>query len=251
MKRRLDLRIAESGLLPSREKARRAIMAGTVRVNGRRIDRPGTPVRESDVVELVERERFASRGGEKLEGALEHFRLDVAGFHAIDLGASTGGFTDCLLQRGAQRVLAVDVGRGQLAWKLRQDPRVIPMEKTNARHLDPEHLPGNFPPADLVTIDCSFISLSRLLPAARGLVRDRGSILALIKPQFEAGRREADRGRGVIRDPAIHRRVIDEIRSLATGELELDWLGHCVSSLAGPSGNREFFCHTRHHHGKH
>ncbi len=245
---RLDQHLVQEGLCPSREKARRTIMAGEVRLNGRAGLKPSTPVGRDDAVELAARERFASRGGYKLEGALEHFRLEVEGWIAIDLGASTGGFTDCLLQRGAARVLAVDVGMGQLAWRLRKDPRVVPMERTNARHLAPGRLPEGFAGADLAVIDCSFISLSLILPAARELVAGRGLVLALIKPQFEAGRAEASRHRGVIRDEGIHRRVIGEIEELATRSLGLEWMGHCPSVLEGPSGNREFFCLCRKRH---
>jgi 23S rRNA (cytidine1920-2'-O)/16S rRNA (cytidine1409-2'-O)-methyltransferase len=166
--------------------------------------------------------------------------VDVSGLQAIDLGASTGGFTDCLLQRGAARVYAVDVGRGQLAWKLRRDPRVLVMEKTNARELVPGRFPVPFAPVDLVVIDCSFISLQKILPAAVALLRASGKIVGLVKPQFEAGKAEADKGAGVIRDPAVHRRVVAELAEFVAGLPGVQWRGLTESPLLGPAGNREF-----------
>lgn len=162
------------------------------------------------------------------------------GLIAADLGASTGGFTDCLLQHGAARVYAVDVGQGQLAWKLRQDPRVVVMEKTNARHLQPAALPPPFAGAGLVVIDCSFISLKKILPAAVALLTADGKIVALVKPQFEAGKAEVDKGRGVIRDPAVHERVLDELESFVAALPGLVWRGTVESPLLGPAGNKEF-----------
>ncbi len=205
---RVDQELVARGLCDSREKAKRAVMAGQVRVNGQVARKPSDAVRKSDQLELAQGEKFVSRGGYKLEHGLDFFGLSVAGLTAIDLGASTGGFTDCLLQRGAAKVYAVDVGQGQLAWKLRQDPRVVVMEKTNARELTPAHFPPPFAPADLVVVDCSFISLRKILPPAIALLRPSGRLVALIKPQFEAGKAEADKGAGVIRDPAIHQRVL-------------------------------------------
>ncbi len=239
--KRLDAALVERGLCESREKAQRAIMAGQVSVNGHPARKPGDRVRTGDELALASAEKYVSRGGLKLEHALEHFKIEVAGKTAVDLGASTGGFTDCLLQHGAARVYAVDVGHGQLAWKLRQDPRVVVMEKTNARNLSAADFPAPFPPADLVVIDCSFISLTRLLPVAVALLRKPGSIVALIKPQFEAGRAEADKGKGVITDPAIHARVLREMEAFAAAQPELAWRGTTVSPLTGPAGNREFF----------
>jgi len=166
--------------------------------------------------------------------------LAVKGWVALDLGASTGGFTDCLLQHGAARVFAIDVGRGQLAWKLRQDARVVVMEKTNARGLTPDRMPTPFAPADLAVIDCSFISLRKILPAAIALLHPAGRIVALIKPQFEAGKAEADRGRGVIRDPEIHGRVLKELQEFVLARPGLIWRGMVESPLAGPAGNKEF-----------
>ncbi|HXG48918.1 MAG TPA: TlyA family RNA methyltransferase, partial [Methylomirabilota bacterium] len=208
MAQRLDIALVERGLCETREKARRAVMAGTVRINERPACKPSDPVQPSDVLTVQGGEKFVSRGGLKLERALNEFAVDVTGWTVIDLGASTGGFTDCLLQRGAARVFAVDVGHGQLAWKLRQDPRVVVMERTNARHLTPAHFPVPFSPVDLVVIDCSFISLRMILPPAVALLRPFGKVLALVKPQFEAGKAEADRGAGVITDPEVHRRVV-------------------------------------------
>jgi 23S rRNA (cytidine1920-2'-O)/16S rRNA (cytidine1409-2'-O)-methyltransferase len=240
MRQRLDQALVDRGLCESREKARRAIMAGGVRVNGHPAAKASDAVREGDRVELTAREKFVSRGGQKLDHALEFFHLDVRGVTAIDLGASTGGFTDCLLQRGAARVFAVDVGQGQLAWTLRQDARVVVMEKTNARTLTPAHFPPPFAPADLVVIDCSFISLRKILPAAVDLTRPAGNIVALIKPQFEAGREEADRGAGVITDPAVHARVLRELEEFAGQLPGVRWRGVTESPLLGPAGNKEF-----------
>ncbi|MBL9135962.1 MAG: TlyA family RNA methyltransferase [Verrucomicrobiales bacterium] len=237
---RLDQRLVELGLCESREKAQRAVLAGMVRLNGQRADKPGRKIRPDDQVELEAPERYVSRGGFKLEHALQTFALVVSGLRAIDIGASTGGFTDCLLQHGAQSVDAVDVGRGQLAWKLRQDPRVRVHEGVNARHLTPVSFPAPFVPFDLAVADCSFISLRKILPPVEPLLRSGGRMVVLIKPQFEAGREDADRGRGVISDPGIHARVIDELRSFALGSTRLQWMGHTESPLLGPAGNKEF-----------
>ncbi len=215
-------------------------MAGVVRVNGHVAQKASDAVREGDAVEVLARDRFVSRGGLKLEHALEKFAVDPTGLTAIDLGASTGGFTDCLLQRGAGQVFAVDVGQGQLAWKLRQDPRVMVMERLNARHLTRAHFPPSFEPVELVVIDCSFISLRSILPAAVPLLRSGGRLVALIKPQFEAGKAEADRGRGVITDPAVHQRVIAELQAFISAETSLVWRDLTESPIQGPAGNREF-----------
>jgi len=238
---RLDVALVDRGLCESREKARRAIMAGQVTVNGQVASKPSDRVRPADELALAAPEKYVSRGGFKLEHVLQHFKIDCAGKTAVDLGASTGGFTDCLLQHGAAKVFAVDVGHGQLAWKLRQDPRVVVMEKTNARELSPASFPLPSPPADLVVIDCSFISLTRLLPVAVALLKNSASIVALIKPQFEAGREEADKGKGVITDPAIHARVLRELEAFAASLPEIAWRGTTASPLLGPAGNREFF----------
>lgn len=238
--KRVDVALVERGLCESREKAQRAVMAGQVRINDRPARKASDSVRENDSLELVAQEKFVSRGGHKLEHALEHFHLNVHGVVAIDLGASTGGFTDCLLQRGAARVYAVDVGHGQLAWKLRQDSRVVVMEKTNARHLSPASFPAPFQPVDLIVADCSFISLRKILGPAVALLKSTGKVVALIKPQFEAGRDEADRGAGVITDPAVHQRVIEELVAYVSGDLGQRWQGVTESPLLGPAGNKEF-----------
>jgi len=234
---RLDQALVERGLCESREKAKRAIMAGTVKINGQLARKPSDSVKPEDELALTAAEKFVSRGGHKLEHALEHFKMDVTGLTAMDLGASTGGFTDCLLQRGAAKVFAVDVGQGQLAWKLRRDKRVVVMEKTNARHLAPESFST---PADIIVIDCSFISLRKILPPAVALLKPLGNILALIKPQFEAGKAEVDKGEGVITDPAIHERVLRELEEFVAGDAQLRWRGVTESPLLGPAGNKEF-----------
>jgi len=238
-KQRLDAALTARGLAASREQAKRAVMAGRVRVNGAVCSKPGRPVGPDDALVVTEPERYVSRGGYKLEAALEAFGLDPQGRLAIDVGASTGGFTDCLLQRGAARVFAVDVGRGQLAWKLRQDPRVTVMERTNARRLAPEMFPQPFCPFDLAVIDCSFISLRLILPPVARLLQPGGDIVALIKPQFEAGKKAADRGRGVIRDPETRRRAVEAVEVFARSQ-GLIWLGAIPSPILGPAGNQEF-----------
>ncbi len=230
----------ERGLCESREKARRTVLAGQVRVNRQIADKPSRQVSQKDQIEIQAPERFVSRGGHKLEHALKTFQIDAQGCLAVDLGASTGGFTDCLLQHGASRVASVDVGHGQLAWKLRQDPRVICLEKTNARHLTSRQFPADFIPCDLVVVDCSFISLRLILPVALSLVRHGGRIVALIKPQFEAGKKEADRGEGVITDPLIHARILAELETFAATLPHSAWRGVTQSPLVGPAGNKEF-----------
>ena len=237
---RLDHALVNRGLCESREKAKRAIIAGLVRVNRQRAQKPSDPVQPEDQITLEAPEKYVSRGGHKLEHALHHFDLNVTGITAVDLGASTGGFTDCLLQHGAARLYAVDVGHGQLAWKLRQDPRVVVMERTNARALTRAQFPNSFSTADLVVIDCSFISLRKILPAAVALLRVSGKIIALIKPQFEAGKSEADRGAGVISDPAVHARVLRELERFVSTLGQVRWLGLTESPLLGPAGNKEF-----------
>jgi 23S rRNA (cytidine1920-2'-O)/16S rRNA (cytidine1409-2'-O)-methyltransferase len=232
MRARLDTVLVSRGLAESREKAKRLILAGNVRVNGQLAGKASDLVDETAAIALEATEKFVSRGGYKLEAALNAFHIDCTGKTCLDIGASTGGFTDCLLQRGAAQVQAVDVGKGQLAWKLRQDPRVIVRDEVNARHLTGE-------PVDLVTIDVSFISLTKILPAAAKLLRPGGKLVALIKPQFEAGRKFVSKG-GVVRDSAVHERVKTEVIEFATGTLGLGLLGVCESPLLGPAGNREF-----------
>lgn len=241
---RLDQVLVARGLCESREKAKRAVMAGLVRINGQVACKASDTVHEADALTLDATEKFVSRGGHKLEHALEHFALEVRGLTAVDLGASTGGFTDCLLQRGATRVFAVDVGQGQLAWKLRNDPRVVVLEKTNAREFTLEKLraTGNEAASvSFVVVDCSFISLRKILPAAVALLAPHGRVVALVKPQFEAGKAEADKGEGVITDPAVHTRVLTEIEAFVKAELPtVSWRGVTESPLLGPAGNKEF-----------
>ena len=232
-KERLDVLVVERGLTTSRSQAQRLIQAGLVRVAGQVADKPGTRIRVDASITLKTGPRFASRGGDKLEAGLDRFGLDIAGMVAADVGASSGGFTDCLLQRDASRVYAIDVGYGQLAWRLRNDQRVAVMERTNARYLD--NLPE---PVDLVTIDVSFISLGLILPAAIRWLRPQGQVVALIKPQFEAGRREVGKG-GVVRDPVIHQGVLERVLRTAD-ELDLALQGLMPSPLRGPAGNVEF-----------
>ena len=225
--------MVERGLVENRSRARALIMAGDVLVNGSPVTPAGARVRDTDELTLRAPPRFVSRGGDKLDHALSTFGIEVHGLVTADFGASTGGFTDCLLQRGASRVYAIDVGYGQLATRLRGDPRVIVMERTNARHLTalPEWI-------DLLTIDVSFIGLDLVLPAARNLLSERGRIIALIKPQFEAGRSEVGRG-GVVRDPRVHRGVLENHFMKAAG-LNLGVTGLAASPLRGPAGNIEF-----------
>jgi 23S rRNA (cytidine1920-2'-O)/16S rRNA (cytidine1409-2'-O)-methyltransferase len=237
---RLDQALVDRGLCDSREKAKRAVMAGTVKINGQLARKPSDAIKPNDEVSLIAPEKFVSRGGYKLEHALGYFQLDVTGLTALDLGASTGGFTDCLLQRGATKVYAVDVGQGQLAWKLRRDRRVVVMEKTNARELTPASFPSSFVPPALAVIDCSFISLRKILLPAVALLSASAKIVALIKPQFEAGKAEADKGEGVITDPAIHQRVIQELKEFVAAQSGLRWCGVSESPLLGPAGNKEF-----------
>ncbi len=232
-KERLDVLLVERGLVASRELGRRLILAGEVRVNDQLVDKPGARVATDADIRLEATPRFASRGGEKLAAALEAFGVPVAGRVCADVGASTGGFTDCLLQRGARKVYAIDVGYGQLAYALRTDPRVIVMERTNARYL--ESLPE---PASLVTIDVSFISLRLLLPVVWNWLAEPADVIPLIKPQFEAGRRDVGKG-GVVRDSKVHQRVLDEVLSAAQA-LGFAVRGLMRSPLTGPAGNVEF-----------
>ena len=237
---RLDQALVDRNICESREKAKRAIMAGQVLINGQPARKPSDAAKPEDELTLVAGEKYVSRGGLKLEHALQEFQLNVTGLIALDLGASTGGFTDCLLQAGAAQVFAVDVGQGQLAWKLRRDRRVVTMEKTNARHLTSAQFPQPFVPFPLIVVDCSFISLRKILPPAVALLPPGGKLVALIKPQFEAGKAEVDRGEGVIRDPAIHERVIAELRDFVVAQSGLGWRQVAESPLLGPAGNKEF-----------
>ncbi len=232
-KQRLDIELFQRGLAPSREKARGMIMAGEVLVNGEMRDKPGLRIAEDDVLTVKSKPQFVSRGGEKLAGALENFAFDVAGMICADVGASTGGFTDCLLQNDATKVYAIDVGYGQLDFRLRQDERVIVVERTNARYL--ENLPETI---DLVVIDASFISLRLLLPVIKRWLTPIGAVIALIKPQFEAGKGDVGKG-GVVRDTEIHSRVISEITEFSQ-ETGFQIRGLTRSPLKGPAGNIEF-----------
>lgn len=235
MKLRLDKLLLARNLAATRQKAQALIGAGQVLVNGIIIDKAGTQINEEALIEIKERCPFVSRGGLKLAKGLDFFHIDPTGFVCADVGASTGGFTDCLLQSGAVKVYAIDVGYGQLDWKLRQDPRVVVMERTNARHLKPGDIAE---PLDLAVIDASFISLRLLLPPLLAFFRDRPVILALIKPQFEVGKGKVGKG-GVVRDQLLHHEVIDEISRFAEG-LHLRSQGITESPVLGPKGNREF-----------
>lgn len=236
---RLDEAVAaKTGM--TRSQARSLIMEGRVRVNGTPATKAGQNVRADAEIVVAEPRRFVSRGGEKLEHALSAFGIDVRGLRALDVGASTGGFTDCLLQRGALAVVAVDVGYGQLDWRLRNDPRVEPMERTNFRHLGDGAFPEPFP---IIAIDTSFISLRTILARAVGFLSEDGAIVALVKPQFEAGRERLGPG-GVVRDGAVHRAVIREVRDAAAA-LGLITVGVVASPLLGPAGNREFLIELR------
>jgi 23S rRNA (cytidine1920-2'-O)/16S rRNA (cytidine1409-2'-O)-methyltransferase len=232
-RKRLDVLLVERGLAETRSKAQAIIMAGEVQVNGVMIDKPGTPCNADAFIEVHQRPKFVSRGGDKLEAALLHFRFSTVGKVAADVGASTGGFTDCLLQYGASKVYAVDVGYGQIAQKLRDDNRVVLMERTNARYL--EKLPE---PVNLVVIDASFISLRLILPVIINWLTDDGDVIALIKPQFEAGRAEVGKG-GVVRHREIHIKVLNTVLTFAAG-LGLALRGLVQSPIKGPAGNVEF-----------
>lgn len=234
-KERLDVLLVQRGLCPSREKAQRVIMAGGVFSGGTRLDKASQQLSNDTPLEVREADRYVGRGGHKLQAALTHFAIDPSGLVCLDVGASTGGFTDCLLQHGAARVYALDVGHGQLDWKIRNDPRVVVMEHCNARHLQPGDLPEK---AGLVVADVSFISLTLVLPPAAGVLTDGGVILALIKPQFELSRAEVGRG-GVVRDEALRDKAVEKIRGFAAGA-GWTWGGVVASPLAGADGNREF-----------
>lgn len=242
VKVRADQLLVSRELAPSRARAQALVLAGKVYVGETRIDKAGALVAEDAPITVRgEDHPYVSRGGVKLAGALDTFGVDPRGKRCIDLGASTGGFTDCLLQRGAASVAAVDVGYGQLAHKLRTDPRVLVLERTNARTLEPAQVGGA---ADLVVVDASFIGLAKLLPAAFACLAPRGELVALVKPQFEVGREEASRTKGVVRDPEVRARAIEGAVKDAE-EVGLEVLGTCDSALEGPKGNREAFLHAR------
>lgn len=241
-RRRLDVELVRRGLARSREEARAAIEAGRVLVAGAVATKPARLVDAAEPVEVAgPGPRYVSRGGDKLAAALDTFGVEVAGRRCLDAGASTGGFTDCLLDRGAAQVVAVDVGHGQLHPRLRADPRVVVRERTNVRRLRPTDVGGPF---DLVVADLSFISLATVAPALVGLARPGADLVVLVKPQFEAGRREAAKGAGVVRDPAVWRQVLERVRG-AFAALDAAMIGVMVSPLLGPAGNVEFFAHLR------
>jgi len=241
---RLDTLLVDRGLVASRERARALILAGQVRVNGQVASKAGTAVSlDAEITVAAPDHPYVGRGGVKLAHALERFAIGVEGRIALDIGASTGGFTDALLQHGAARVVALDVGHGQLDWKIRSDPRVDVIERVNARTLTAADLPAGRVPFDIVTIDVSFISLKLILPVVPPLLADSGDVVALVKPQFEAGRTEIGKG-GIVRDPAVHARVVGEVSDVANA-LGLGRAGTTESPIAGMEGNREFLLHLR------
>ena len=237
---RLDLLLVERGLAQSREKARALILAGQVLVQGQKIDKAGHSVSTHSKIELLESPKYVGRGGLKLEAALDHFRIQTAGRVCLDIGSSTGGFTDCLLQRGAARIYAIDVGTAQLDWKLRNDPRVIVHEQVNARYLGREQVPE---PIDLAVCDVSFISITMILPVLPNLLAESAEMVILVKPQFELERHQVGKG-GIIRDPALHhqacRRVEDAVQRLGYGSEIIP------SPILGAEGNQEFLLYARH-----
>ena len=237
---RADQLLVEQGLAQSRERAKRLIMAGQVQLvhdtdTRERVGKPGQQLPPDARLEVSSGQRYVSRGGEKLETALEHFDLEVTGLTCLDVGASTGGFTDCLLQHGASLVYAVDVGYGQLDWKLRSDPRVVTLERVNFRHAPPDLIPEA---VDLVTIDCSFISLHHILPPCLNFLKEGGLIIALIKPQFEVGRGRTDKG--VVRSEALQQEAVTQVIGFAVHDLGLGSLGVVPARVKGPKGNQEF-----------
>ncbi|MDP9290856.1 MAG: TlyA family RNA methyltransferase [Verrucomicrobiota bacterium] len=233
---RLDQLLVERGLIDSREKARRAIMAGEVRVGDAVVDKAGTRVAADALLTLAAPPRFVGRGGLKLEAALDHFAIDPGGRICLDIGASTGGFTDCLLQRGAGRVYAIDVGHSQLDWKIRSDPRVVVREKINARFLSRDNVPESI---DVCVIDVSFISLTLILPPAFELLSPHGVIVALIKPQFELRKTDVGKG-GIVRDESLHRQAVERVREFVEVKLGKKWIGVMESPILGAKGNKEF-----------
>lgn len=236
LKQRLDLLLVARGLFESREKAQRAIMAGDVTVGEQVVDKSGTKVPDDALISIRAAERYVGRGGLKLEGALRAFSVAPTNAVCLDIGASTGGFTDCLLQHGAAKVYAIDVGHSQLAWKIRSDPRVVVREHLNARYLSREDIPE---PIDICVVDVSFISLTLILPPALELLRPDGVLIPLIKPQFELRKEQIGKG-GIVRDPALHEEAIEKIRGFVTGTLNRQWLSCIESPILGGEGNKEF-----------
>lgn len=233
---RADALLVARGLCESRELAKRLILAGEVRSGDRVIDKPSAKLAADAPLEIKEKPRYVGRGGLKLEAALDAFHIEPSGWVCIDVGASTGGFTDCLLQRGAARVHAVDVGTNQLVWKLRNDPRVVVKEQFNARHMTPEDIGEK---VRLAVMDLSFISLTKVLPAVFPLLEEEGGIVCLIKPQFELEREDISKG-GIVRDPELHQRAVAKIRRFVTEELGCSWRGLIPSPITGTDGNQEF-----------
>lgn len=241
--KRVDILLVERGLCDSREQAKRLILAGEVRSGDRVVDKPGTKLAIEAPLEVKKKSRYVGRGGFKLQGALESFTVDPSGWTCLDVGASTGGFTDCLLQHGAAKVHAIDVGTNQLVWKLREDPRVVVKEKFNARYLKPEDL-GD--PIRLAVMDLSFISLTKVLPAVFEVLIHGGEIIALIKPQFELRKEDVAKG-GIVRDPELRERAVGKIESFCKDDLGADWLGVIPSPITGMDGNREFLARIKKH----
>lgn len=239
-KMRLDVALVERGLFPSREKAQRAIMAGQILLGGQKADKAGTPVPDDATLEVLGTDKYVGRGGLKLEGALDHFQIPVEGRIALDIGASTGGFTDCMLQRGALRVHAIDVGHNQIDWSLRNDPRVIVREGLNARHLTAEDVPDTI---DLCVADVSFISLTLILPAAFALLSPAADMVVLIKPQFELSPDKVARG-GVVKDESFRAEAIEKIRLFVEAS-QRRWMGVVQSPITGREGNIEFLAHLK------
>ncbi|MBQ9836152.1 MAG: TlyA family RNA methyltransferase [Akkermansia sp.] len=240
-KQRLDVLVTSLGLCDSREQAQRLILAGEVSVKGQVITKPGTKVDDALPITIKNKPRYVSRGGLKLEGALKAFPVKAEGKICLDIGSSTGGFTDCLLQNGALRVHAVDVGTNQLVWKLRNDPRVIVKEQFNARYMTPADLGER---VQLIVSDVSFISLTKILPAAYACLEDGGDLLVLIKPQFELQPEDIGPG-GIVRDPLLHQRAVDKIHDFVTNELHRKWMGVADSPITGMEGNKEFLAWLR------
>lgn len=238
-KTRLDQLLVQRELAESREQAQRLIRAGMVRVNDQPANKPGHQYADDADLFVKEKEKYVSRGGLKIEEAHRQFGFELEGALCLDIGSSTGGFTDFMLQHGAARVYAVDCGTNQLHYRLRQDPRVVVMENTNARYLTEEDIPEK---AHFCSIDTSFISLTNILPPLRPLMKPGGHIVSLIKPQFEAGKEQVGKG-GVVRDPAVHAEVIEKIRRFGTEELGFRWLELCTSPITGPAGNVEFLAY--------
>jgi 23S rRNA (cytidine1920-2'-O)/16S rRNA (cytidine1409-2'-O)-methyltransferase len=238
---RIDLILVRRGLVPSREQAKRLIMAGEVFVAQRKITQPGWLVPMDSEILVRQPQKFVGRGGLKLEGALESFGVDVTGLTAMDIGASTGGFTDCLLQRGAAKVFAFDVGTNQLAWKIRSDPRVVSREKFNVRHMRREDVGEE---VHLIVADVSFISLTLVLPPAFEVLQPGGQAVVLVKPQFELSPEEVGKG-GIVREPELHAKACAKIETFIRANPALEWLGLIESSIQGTEGNREFLAHFR------